>query len=77
MQKWQNVGELGPIMRCDKMFGYVSGSIFTMHYLEDSTSSSHNADGTTGVAPGLSESKNKAVIESLHSALHQALKHCE
>ena len=74
MQKWQSVGELGPIMRCDKMFGYVSGSIFTMHYLEGSTSSSHNADG---VAPGLSESKNEAVIESLHLALHQALMHCE
>ena len=37
VQKWQNVGELGPIMRCDKMFGYVSGSTFTMHYLEGGT----------------------------------------
>ena len=24
MQRWQDVGELGPIHRCDKLFGYVS-----------------------------------------------------
>lgn len=48
VQKWQNVGELGPIMRCDKMFGYVSGRFLIMN--QGSTGSSHNADDA---APGL------------------------